>query len=172
VTDLTLQSYVGRDVHVNEVVAALDALPPGDKAGLVGHSYAGLLVRQAADLRPERVAHIVLVDGWAGGDGASMAILAPEWLSAAFAPRRPAREVEHPRPRPSCVRNHRSRRCALALATAAATCATDVRGADRQSGAVEAIAGTGIYCRAQILPFAQSPRTSAIGSSRSTARTR
>ncbi|MYV99624.1 alpha/beta fold hydrolase [Streptomyces sp. SID3343] len=44
---------------------------------LVGHSYAGLVVRQAADLRPERVGRIVRVDGWAGPDGTGMSTPAP-----------------------------------------------------------------------------------------------
>ncbi|MEU8347139.1 alpha/beta fold hydrolase [Spirillospora sp. NPDC048832] len=64
--------------HVRLVTAALDNLPDKpDKAVLVGHSYAGLVVREAADARPDRVRHIVLVDGWAGPDGASMFGLAP-----------------------------------------------------------------------------------------------
>jgi pimeloyl-ACP methyl ester carboxylesterase len=67
--------------HVRLVTAALDNLPDKpdkpDKAVLVGHSYAGLVVREAADARPDRVPHIVLVDGWAGPDGASMFGLAP-----------------------------------------------------------------------------------------------
>ncbi|WP_374197195.1 alpha/beta fold hydrolase [Nonomuraea sp. NEAU-A123] len=45
---------------------------------LVGHSYAGLVVRQAADLRPELVDHVIMVEGWAGADGDSMFSLAPE----------------------------------------------------------------------------------------------
>lgn len=45
---------------------------------LVGHSYAGLVVREAADARPRAVDHVVLLDGWAGPDGASLFSLAPD----------------------------------------------------------------------------------------------
>ncbi|WSQ45318.1 alpha/beta hydrolase [Streptomyces sp. NBC_01220] len=61
--DLTLDRDVGLRHHVDEVVTAIDATA-GDDLVLVGHSYAGLVVRQAADRRPERVAHLVLVEGW------------------------------------------------------------------------------------------------------------
>ena len=67
--------------HADEVVAAIDAVTDPDLV-LVGHSYAGLVVRQAADLRPDRVANVVLVDGWAGPDGASLTDLAPGWFTA------------------------------------------------------------------------------------------
>ncbi|SEN41164.1 alpha/beta fold hydrolase [Nonomuraea pusilla] len=50
---------------------------------LVGHSYAGLVVRQAAALRPAAVRHVVLVDGWAGPDGAALFALAPDGFEAA-----------------------------------------------------------------------------------------
>ena len=54
---------------------------------LVGHSYAGLVVREAADRMPERVARITLVDAWAGRDGQSLDDLAPgffrDWVEPA-----------------------------------------------------------------------------------------
>jgi len=56
---------------------------------LVGHSYGGLVVREAADREPERIARLVLVDAWVGRDGDSMYELAPEafrkWIDAATA---------------------------------------------------------------------------------------
>lgn len=79
--DLTVGPEVGLADHAREVVAAIDAVP-GDLV-LVGHSYAGLVVRQAADRRPERVGRLVFVDGWIGPDGASLADLAPPWFRPA-----------------------------------------------------------------------------------------
>lgn len=62
--------------HAAAVVAALDTVR--DEVVLVGHSYAGLVVREAADARPGAVGHVVMVDGWAGPDGAGMFDLAPD----------------------------------------------------------------------------------------------
>lgn len=145
---------VGLREHVDDVVAALDAAPgdaaPGDVV-LVGHSYAGLVVREAADLRPDRVRHIILVDGWAGPDGAGMFTLAPDvfvqtirsWADGAQVPAPPpaafgitdpdeaARLV--PRLRPQPLRTF-----------------TDTT---RLSGAVDRIPGTAIYCRPQTYAF-------------------
>jgi pimeloyl-ACP methyl ester carboxylesterase len=74
---------VGLRTHAEEVAAVLDALPAGRRAVLVGHSYGGLVVRQAADRRPDGVARLVLLDGWAGTDGAGMFTLAPGWFTEA-----------------------------------------------------------------------------------------
>ncbi|GAA1035225.1 alpha/beta fold hydrolase [Virgisporangium ochraceum] len=79
--DLTVGSEVGLADHAREVVTAIDALP-GDLV-LVGHSYAGMVVRQAADRRPERVGRLVFVDGWIGPHGAGLADLAPPWFRPA-----------------------------------------------------------------------------------------
>ncbi|CNE06354.1 putative hydrolase or acyltransferase of alpha/beta superfamily [Mycobacterium tuberculosis] len=76
---LDLTGDHGLHEHAALVAAALDGA--GERVVLVGHSYAGLVVREAADMRPGSVRHIVLVDGWAGPDGVSLFGLAP----AAFA---------------------------------------------------------------------------------------
>src|SRR4051794_26143169 len=68
--DLSEGPAAGLAAHADEVGTAIDAA--GGDVVLVGHSYAGMVVRQAADARPERVARIVLVDGWAAADGASL----------------------------------------------------------------------------------------------------
>ncbi|HUR74495.1 MAG TPA: alpha/beta hydrolase [Sporichthya sp.] len=65
------------DVDIRETQHVADAHADGGVV-LVGHSYAGLVVRQAVDLRPERVDHVIMVEGWAGTDGDSMFSLAPE----------------------------------------------------------------------------------------------
>jgi pimeloyl-ACP methyl ester carboxylesterase len=70
---------IGLRAHVDDVVDALEGEDLRDVV-LVGHSYAGLVVREAADRAPERIARLVLVDGWAGPDGASMDSLAPAFF--------------------------------------------------------------------------------------------
>jgi len=68
---------IGLRTHVDDVVGLLRQEQLHDVV-LVGHSYAGLVVREAADREAGRVARIILVDGWAGDDGESMDSLAPE----------------------------------------------------------------------------------------------
>jgi pimeloyl-ACP methyl ester carboxylesterase len=70
---------IGLRTHVDDIVDLLRRADLHDVV-LVGHSYAGLVVREAADREPDRVARIVLVDAWAGGDGASMDSLAPDFF--------------------------------------------------------------------------------------------
>jgi pimeloyl-ACP methyl ester carboxylesterase len=70
---------VGLAEHVQDTLAALgEAAQP---AVLVGHSYSGLVVREAAALAPERVAEVVLVDAWIGPPGSSLLSLAPRWFA-------------------------------------------------------------------------------------------
>lgn len=76
-----LHPEIRLDDHVSDVIAALEADEP---SVLVGHSYAGLVVREAADRRPELVDRLILVDGWAGGSGSSMFSLAPSWFEDAL----------------------------------------------------------------------------------------
>lgn len=81
-----LRPDIGLSTHVDDVV---EVLRSGDlrEVVLVGHSYSGLVVREAADREPTRIGRLVLVDGWVGPDGASMDGLAPEffrnWVDAA-----------------------------------------------------------------------------------------
>jgi pimeloyl-ACP methyl ester carboxylesterase len=74
-----LSPQVGLATHVEDVVAHLRHAGLG-RVVLVGHSYAGLVVREAADRVPEQVAAVALIDAWVGGDGASLASLAPPWF--------------------------------------------------------------------------------------------
>jgi pimeloyl-ACP methyl ester carboxylesterase len=76
--ELSANAEVGLADHVEEVIAVLDRSKTA--VVLVGHSYAGLVIRQAADWRPAKVARIVLIDGWAGPHGASLLTLAPDWF--------------------------------------------------------------------------------------------
>ncbi|WP_116997389.1 alpha/beta hydrolase [Desertimonas flava] len=68
--------------HVDDVVGVLDAVDT--PVVLVGHSYAGFVVRAAADRRPDLIHRLVLVDGWFGADGASLFDQAPDWFTAAM----------------------------------------------------------------------------------------
>ncbi|MGW4380419.1 alpha/beta fold hydrolase [Kitasatospora sp. NPDC004531] len=70
---------IGLRTHVEDVLGVLRAEELREVV-LVGHSYAGLVVREAADRMPERVDRLVMVDAWAGRDGQSLAGLAPGWF--------------------------------------------------------------------------------------------
>jgi pimeloyl-ACP methyl ester carboxylesterase len=70
---------IGLRTHVDDVVGLMRRENLRDVV-LVGHSYAGLVVREAADAEPGRVARIVLVDAWAGRSGESMDSLAPDFF--------------------------------------------------------------------------------------------
>jgi pimeloyl-ACP methyl ester carboxylesterase len=68
---------LGLAAHVGDVERAIVT---GGPCVLVGHSYAGIVAREAADRAPGAVERVVLVDGWAGADGASLFSLAPDWF--------------------------------------------------------------------------------------------
>ncbi|MGN9841966.1 alpha/beta fold hydrolase [Nonomuraea sp. H19] len=149
---LTLEGDAGLDTHVHEVLTALDAAATVDEdVVLVGHSYAGLVVRQATDLRPDLVNHVILVDGWAGGDGASMFSLAPDTFVNAIRASADSRHIPAPPPAsfgvtdPDNARWLASRLRPQPLRTFAE--------ATRLRGAVDRIPGTAIHCRPQSYPF-------------------
>ncbi|CAM5544066.1 Alpha/beta fold hydrolase OS=Streptomyces alboniger OX=132473 GN=CP975_24890 PE=4 SV=1 [Streptomyces alboniger] len=66
------ESPVGRRAHVRDIVDEAERLAPRDVV-LVGHSYAGIPVGQAAGLLGDRVAHVVFVDANVPVDGESFA---------------------------------------------------------------------------------------------------
>lgn len=153
---LTLDGDAGLDTHVDEVLAALNAAATADEdVVLVGHSYAGLPVRQATDLRPDLVKHVVLVDGWAGGDGASIFSLAPGTFADAMrAAARGSADGRHiPAPLPEnfgITHPDDARQLAPRLRPHPLRTFTD---ATRLTGAVDQIPGTAICCRPQTYPF-------------------
>ena len=140
--------------HADTVIAALDTAAKDDIV-LVGHSYAGLVVREAADARPDTVGHIVLVDGWAGPDGSSMFSLAPDAFVAAV---RAAAETlgdgyRIPAPPPAAfgiVDPDTAARLAARMVPQPLRTFTEPT---RLTGAVDQITGTAIYCRPQTYPF-------------------
>lgn len=50
------------EAHLQDLGAVIDALAPGQKVVLVGHSYGGLLATEFARRHPERLQGLVLVD--------------------------------------------------------------------------------------------------------------
>lgn len=74
---------VGLREHVDDVVDVLVGV--GRPVVLVGHSYAGFVVREAADRRPDLVERLVMVEAWFGDDGVSMFGRAPDWFRSAMA---------------------------------------------------------------------------------------
>lgn len=74
---------VGLSTHVDDVVGFLRAHDLDDVV-LVGHSYSGFVVRQAADRAAGRVGVVALLDAWVGADGSSVESQAPEWFTDAL----------------------------------------------------------------------------------------
>ncbi|MBF6300471.1 alpha/beta fold hydrolase [Nocardia amamiensis] len=141
--------------HAAAVVAALDTVPRDDELVLVGHSYAGLVVREAADARPDAVDHVVLLDGWAGGDGASMFSLAPAPFVEAIrtAAATSGRGVEIPAPSPIAFGVADTDASSWLTARLRPQPLRTFTESTRLTGVVDRIPGTAIYCRPQTYPF-------------------
>jgi pimeloyl-ACP methyl ester carboxylesterase len=141
--------------HGRQVAAALDGAD-GD-AVLVGHSYAGLVVRQAADLRPDRVRRIVLVDGWAGRDGAGMFALAPVPFVAAVRAAALSNTDRRliPAPPPAAFGITDPADAEWLAARLQPQPMLTFTGPAELTGAVDRIPGTAICCRPATYPFAR-----------------
>lgn len=74
---------VGLRLHATDLVSHLRWHDLHDVV-LVGHSYAGFVVREAADRSPDRVRVVTLLDAWLGKDGDSLASQAPSWFTEAL----------------------------------------------------------------------------------------
>ena len=149
--DLSTPGDCGLHDHAETVVAAIDKAQDDDQLVLVGHSYAGLVTREAADARPDAVDHIILVDGWAGPDGASMISLAPEAFGQAIRAAADGWQVPPPPPAAySIVDTDDAAWLAARLLPQPLRTFTEPT---RLSGAVDRIPGTAIYCRPQTYPF-------------------
>jgi pimeloyl-ACP methyl ester carboxylesterase len=152
--DLAVDPSTGLATHAAELVAVLDHLPAD--AGpviLVGHSYAGLAVRHAADRRPGAVSHLVLVEGWAGRDGESLLDLAPDWFGDAV---RDATGSDGliPAPPPAAFGIDEPGDAAWLAPLLRPHPLRTFEEPTRLTGAVDAIPGTGISCRPETFPFA------------------
>ncbi|TDD79208.1 alpha/beta fold hydrolase [Actinomadura darangshiensis] len=139
--------------HAEAVVAAIDTVQ--DELVLVGHSYAGLVVREAADARPDAVDRVVLVDGWAGPDGAGMLNLAPEafatFVRTAAETFEDGRRVPSPPPAMFGITGDGDAAwLAPRLQPQPLRSFTEVT---RLTGAVDRIPGTGICCNPSPFPF-------------------
>jgi pimeloyl-ACP methyl ester carboxylesterase len=154
--DLNTASGHGLHDHAQTVIAALDSAA-GDDIVLVGHSYAGLVVREAADARPDTVDHIVLVDGWAGPDGSSVFSLAPDSFVAAARTAAETRGGGHwvPAPPPATFGIHDQDTAAFLATRMVPQPLRTFSDPTRLTGAVDRIAGTAIYCKPQTYPFEQ-----------------
>ncbi|MQY08954.1 alpha/beta fold hydrolase [Actinomadura macrotermitis] len=134
------------------VAAALDGVPGGEEVVLVGHSYAGLAVREAADARPGAVGRIVLVDGWAGPDGAAMVTLAPASLITAV--RAAAGDGTHvPAPPPAAFGIDDAGDAAWLAPRLVPQPLRTFTEPTRLSGAVDRIPGTAVHCEPATYPF-------------------
>jgi len=137
--------------HAEAVVAAIDTVH--DDCVLVGHSYAGLVVREAADARPGDVGHIVLVDGWAGGDGAGLFDLAPDFFVEAMRKWAEAngdgRSIPPPSPDLFGITDEAEWLAARLVPQPLRTFTETTR----LSGAVDRIPGTAVHCEPQVFPF-------------------
>src|SRR5690606_19471633 len=151
---LTLDGDAGLHDHAAEVVACLREAG-GDEVVLVGHSYAGLVVREAADAHPDPVSHLVLVDAWAGGDGAGMLTLAPaaftELVLAAARTTPGGLHIPAPPPASFGITDPGdARRLAERLRPHPLRTFTHT---PRLCGARHRSPGTALYCRPQTYPF-------------------
>jgi pimeloyl-ACP methyl ester carboxylesterase len=66
------------ETHVADVIAALDELPDGESAVLVGHSYGGMVIAEVAEQRFERVMAVGYLDAFCPEDGESAFTFIPE----------------------------------------------------------------------------------------------
>ncbi|MFF0524333.1 alpha/beta fold hydrolase [Actinomadura nitritigenes] len=146
---------VGLHDHADDVVAALDGIDgiDGDGVVLVGHSYAGLVVREAADQRPDRVRHLVLVDGWAGPDGTSLYDLAPAPFVQALRGRTSGGRIAVPPP--AAVGIDDPDDAAWLAERMRPQPARTFEEPTRLTGAADRIPGTAILCRPSVYPFEQ-----------------
>ncbi|HEX5402680.1 MAG TPA: alpha/beta hydrolase family protein [Pseudonocardiaceae bacterium] len=73
---------VGLDTHVEDVADAVRASGPG--VVLVGHSYSGMVVTGAAGLLPDRIARLVVIDGFLPERGEAALSLLPDQVAAHY----------------------------------------------------------------------------------------
>ncbi|MFF6888434.1 alpha/beta fold hydrolase [Streptomyces sp. NPDC012421] len=151
--DLGASGDRGLHDDARTVAAALDSVPEDEELVLVGHSYAGLVVREAADLRPGAVDHLVLVDGWAGPDGASLFALAPEAFVTAIRAAASGDGWRIPPPPPAAFGVTDTDDAAWLADRLVPQALRTFTEATRLTGAVDRVPGTAIHCRPAAYPF-------------------
>ncbi|MFB9685581.1 alpha/beta fold hydrolase [Amycolatopsis plumensis] len=137
--------------HAEAVVTALDTVR-GEDIVLVGHSYAGLVVREAADTRPDTVGRVVLVDGWAGPDGSSLFGLAPETTVQALLGAAGSGSAI-PAPPPAAYGVTDPDDVAWLAPRLVPQSVRSFTETTRLSGAVDRIPGTAVWCRPKTYAF-------------------
>ncbi|WP_370962472.1 esterase/lipase family protein [Amycolatopsis sp. cg9] len=151
----TITPELGAGGLHDDAGAVARALPAGEEVVLVGHSYAGLVVREAADARPDAVGHVVLLDGWAGPDGASLVGLAPaafgQAMRAAAAANGDGRLI--PAPPPAAFGVTEPDLAAWLAARLRPQALRTFTEPTRLTGAVDSIPGTAVHCRPSTYPF-------------------
>ena len=70
--DLLEPSQVNLDLHIRDVVRLIE-YEGLDTVVLVGHAYAGMVITGVAEVCPERVSHLVYINGVIPADGECMA---------------------------------------------------------------------------------------------------
>lgn len=141
--------------HVDDVVATVDAA--GGDVVLVGHSYAGFVVREAADRLGDAVARLVLLDAWVGTDGDSLLSVAPDWFADAVveAARQRGDGWQIPVPPPALVGVEDPDDASWLTARMTPHPLKTFADATALTGAVDAVATDAIVCsRSSGLPFA------------------
>lgn len=71
-----LTPEVGLDTHIQDLVSLIETNDL-QQVILVGHSYAGMVITEAADQVPDRIAHLVYLDAFIPRDGQSLADTVP-----------------------------------------------------------------------------------------------
>lgn len=71
-----LSRQIGLETHTLDVINVIDVLGLSEVV-LVGHSYAGQVITQVADRRPDAIAHRVYLDAFVGEDGEAARDLLP-----------------------------------------------------------------------------------------------
>lgn len=152
VPDLDTGNDHGLHDDAKTVVAAIDSAATAGPLILVGHSYAGLVVREAADARPDAVAHLVLIDGWAGPDGSSLFGLAPDSFEKAIRATATS-DGQSPAPPPAAFGVTAPDDAAWLAEHLLPQPLRTFTEPTRLTGAVDRIPGTAICCRPPAYPF-------------------
>jgi pimeloyl-ACP methyl ester carboxylesterase len=84
---------VDLDLHVTDLLNVLSYEDLRDVI-LVGHSYGGMVITGAADRAPDRIGHLVYLDGALPEDGESLAAMNPLAMEPAYAAARTVNGVE------------------------------------------------------------------------------